>query len=406
MTKKTHHPTMFCLLAGHFFISLFWLSTVQANELEVRGNFEIQGRFFYEDALTKSQHDQQLSVAAAPEFFWSWNNDNDSLEFVPSARADQYDSERTHFDIREFSWVHVGHDWETRIGIRREFWGVTEFQHLVDIINQSDSVEDVDNEDKLGQPMLNLSLVKVWGIIDIYLLPYFRERTFAGNEGRPGIPFVNTNNVLYESKDKEKHLDLALRWSHTINDLDFALSWFEGTSRDPNLIPSFTNQGLFQLNPYYAQIKQLGIELQASLEASLLKLEVIHNENSQQDYWALQGGFEFSQYGILESNADLGWLVEFAWDERGKDSRSNFQNDLFFGNRLALNDIQSTEVLFGLSYDLDFSSTSVLLEASRRFGDNIKVSLDARFFESKEIQDPLYFFRRDDHIQLTAQYYY
>ncbi len=405
MFKKFHHPTMFCLLGGIFFILSTSLSIVKANEFEVRGNFEVQGSFFYEDALFSSQHDQQLSLAASPEFFWSWNGGDDSFEFVPFARIDQHDSERTHGDIREFSWIHVGDDWETRVGIRREFWGVTEFQHLVDIINQSDSVEDMDNEDKLGQPMLNLSLVKEWGIIDIYILPYFRERTFAGSEGRPGIPFIN-NNPLYESKDKEKHLDFAIRWAHTIDDFDIALSWFEGTSRNPDLIPSITNQGALELTPYYAQIKQLGIEFQASLESSLLKLEVINNQNNLQDYWALQGGIEYSQYGIFESNADLGWLIEYAWDERGTDSNTNFQNDLFFGNRLALNDIQSTEVLFGFSYDLDFKSTSALIEANRRFGDSVKVSLDVRFFESNESRDPLYLFRRDDHVQITAQYYY
>ncbi|MGB0495682.1 MAG: hypothetical protein ACPGJI_04935, partial [Kangiellaceae bacterium] len=85
---------------------------------------------------------------------------------------------------------------------------------------------------------------------------------------------------------------------------------------------------------------------------------------------------------------------------------SNFQNDLFFGNRLALNDVQSSELLFGFSYDLDFKSTSFLIEGSRRFGQNIKASLDVRFFESDAREDSLYLFRRDDHLQLTIQYYY
>jgi len=399
MKKSIFHPTMFCLLVGHFF-------SVQANEFEVRGNIELQGRFFYEDALYNSQHDNQISLAAVPEFYWSWNDGNDSFEFVPSARVDQHDSERTHVDIRELSWVHVGDDWETRVGIRRDFWGVTEFQHLVDIINQSDSVEDVDNEDKLGQPMINVSLVKEWGIVDFYILPYFRERTFAGAEGRPGIPLVNTDNPLYESSKEQEHIDWAVRWFHSIDDFDVALSWFDGTSRAPDLIPTISSQDSFQLSPYYKQISQLGIELQANLEDAMWKLEVIHNDNSDKDYWALQGGIEYSQYGILDSNADLGWIVEYAWDERGKESFSNFQNDLFLGTRLAINDVDSSELLFGFGYDLDFDSTSVLLEASRRFGENIKVAIDARFFESDEQQDPLYLFRRDDHIQLTAQYYY
>ena len=397
--KRLHHPTMFCLLVGHFF-------SVQANDFEVRGNIEVQGRFFYEDPLSPNQHDSQLSMAAAPEFFWSWNDNQDSLEFVPSARVDQYDDERTHMDIRELSWVHVGDDWETRIGIRRDFWGVTEFQHLVDIINQSDSVEDVDNEDKLGQPMVNLSVVKDYGIFDFYLLPYFRERTFAGPEGRPGIALINSDDAFYESSQKEKHVDFALRWSHSFNDYDVALSWFEGTSRAPIIKGRIIAPNEIDLVPYYQQISQLGVEFQANLDAVLLKLEMIQNQNNTENFWALQGGLEYSQYGIFESNADLGWLVEYAWDERGVDGNSTFQNDLFFGNRLALNDVDSTEILFGLSYDLDHKSTSVLLEGSRRFGDNVKVSLDGRFFESDQLRDPLYQIRRDDHIQLTVQYYY
>ena len=140
--------------------SIASVNFVSAREFEARGNVELQSRFFTEEALFPEQHDQYFSLAAVPEFFWSWNEGDDSFEFVPSFRVDQYDDERTHADIRELSWLHVSDNWESRIGIRRVFWGVTEFQHLVDIINQSDAVEDVDNEDKLGQPMINISWVK------------------------------------------------------------------------------------------------------------------------------------------------------------------------------------------------------------------------------------------------------
>ncbi len=387
-------------------VSAGFVNSLSATEFETRGSVELQGRYFTEDALFPNQHETYFSLAAVPEFFWSWNDGDDSLEIVPSFRVDEHDEQRTHNDIREFSWVHVSDDWESRVGIRRVFWGVTEFQHLVDIINQSDAVEDVDNEDKLGQPMLNLSLVKDWGIIDFYLLPYFRERTFASMEGRPGIPIINTSNPLYQSEDAEDHLDWAVRWAHSIDEYEIALSWFQGTSRTPLFIQSPAQNQFPELVPYYHQIQQLGIELQANIEDSLVKLEVIHNDNDMEDYWALQGGFEYSIYGIMESGADLGWLVEYAWDERGKDSRSNFQNDIFLGSRLALNDVDSSELLAGFGYDLDFDSTHFIIEASRRIGENIKVSLDIRLFDSSEIQDPGYLFRHDDHIQLTAQYYY
>lgn len=381
-------------------------SSISAVEFEVRGNAEVQGRFFSEEALYPSQHDSYFSLAFMPELFWSWNEGKDSFEFIPSARWDQHDDERTHADIRELSWIHVSDEWESRVGVRRVFWGVTEFQHLVDIINQSDSVEDVDNEDKLGQPMVNVSLVKDWGIVDFYILPIFRERTFADQEGRPGVPIINTDTAYYESSDEDEHIDFAVRWTHSIDEFELGLSWFEGTSRTPILMQSPIQNTIPELVPYYAQISQLGFELQANIGDQLWKLEMIHNKNNIEDYWAAQGGIEYSQYGIFDTNADLGWLVEYAWDERGDDSSSNFQNDLFIGNRLALNDISSSELLFGLSYDLDYKSTSFLLEASRRFGNSIKVSLDMRLFESDDQQDPVYLFRRDDHIQLTVQYYY
>lgn len=398
MRNKLVLSAVSCLIAG-------FINSAAASEFEVRGNIELQGRFFVEDALFPTQHDTVFSLAAAPEFFWSWNDGADSFEFVPSARVDQHDDERTHMDIRELSWIHVGDDWESRVGVRRVFWGVTEFQHLVDIINQSDSVEDIDNEDKLGQPMVNLSLVRDWGIIDFYILPYFRERTFAGEEGRPGLPFVNEDEALYQSSDEEEHIDFAVRWAHSIGDYEIAVSLFDGTSREPILVPTNLNSQPLELTPFYQQITQLGFELQANIGDTLWKLEMINNQNDTEDFWALQGGFEYSQYGIMDSNADLGWLLEYGWDERGERG-SNFQNDIFFGSRLALNDVDSTEVLAGLSYDMDYDSTSFLVEASRRYGDNLKMSLDIRLFESDDPEDRNYLFRRDDHIQLTAQYYY
>ena len=65
------------------------------------------------------------------------------------------------------------------------FWGVTELRHLVDIINQTDLVENLDGEQKLGQPMVQLTLLKDWGTLDFFAMPYFRERTFTGPDGRP-----------------------------------------------------------------------------------------------------------------------------------------------------------------------------------------------------------------------------
>jgi len=84
------------------------------------------------------------------------------------------------------------------------------------------------------QPMLRASRLLENGSVDLFILPYFRERTFAGAAGRfrTGI-VVDTDAATYESSDEEKHIDYALRWSHTKEAFDVGVSYFDGTSRDP-----------------------------------------------------------------------------------------------------------------------------------------------------------------------------
>ena len=127
--------------------------------------------------------DDAVSASVRAEYFHDWNDGNDLFELDVFYRWSEADDERTHGDIQDFAWIHVGDGWELRSGVRTVFWGVTEFQHLVDIVNQSDLVERTDGEAKLGQPMINLSLVSDWGILDLYALAGFRERTFPGENG-------------------------------------------------------------------------------------------------------------------------------------------------------------------------------------------------------------------------------
>ena len=374
---------------------------------EASGKVAAELRGFTQDAQFSGQdHDSNLSFYVEPELFWEWNDGDDSLTFTPYLRVDENDSERTHADIRELSWVHVGEDWELRTGIRKVFWGVTEFQHLVDVINQTDGVDDFDGEDKLGQPMVNLSLVRGWGIVDLFLLPGFRERTFAGTEGRlRGGLVVDTDSAEYESSAEEKHLDTAIRWSHTLGDFDLGAYWFHGTNRDPELSVR-TQSGNTVLVPRYVQMDQLGFDLQATIDSWLWKVETIWRDTEKEDYFAAQAGFEYTFYGIQDSSADLGVLLEYGWDERGENASSNVQNDLFFGGRVTLNDASSTELLAGIGHDLDFDSQSLIVEASRRYGDNWKVSIDGRFFSADDPRDLASALDNDDHLQFTVERYF
>jgi hypothetical protein len=83
------------------------------------------------------------------------------------------------------------------LGANKVFWGVTESRHLVDIINQTDLVEDIDEEQNLGQPMVNLLLQRDWGQLDFYLKPWFREPVLELAEaGDRLLPFYHQISQL------------------------------------------------------------------------------------------------------------------------------------------------------------------------------------------------------------------
>ena len=350
------------------------------------------------------QHSQQWALMAEVEFYQAWNNDQDSVLFKPYVRVDQYDHDRSHSDIRELLWLHAEENWELRTGISKVFWGVNEFNHLVDIINQDDLLDDLRSNEKLGQPMINLTLLKDWGNLDLFILPGFRERRFPGESGRLRSPVpIADKHTRYESSAEDKHVDFSLRWSHTIDDYDVGIYYFRGTNRDPYFIPTKKYDNTIQLVPYYDQIDQLGMDLQLTLESWLWKLEVIQRKDHIDNFAALSGGFEYTFYSMFESPVDMGVIVEYSWDERDNPASLRFQNDITIGTRFAFNDIQSTEILAGWMQNLDYNDLySFQIEASRRLGDDWKLSLDLRLFSGHKFNA----LSHDDHLQLTLKRYF
>ena len=195
------------------------------------------------------------------------------VSIVGFARGDLQDSQRSHADLREAFWGIDGEIWDLTVGVGKVFWGVTESRHLVDVINQTDLVEDIDQEDKLGQPMINFNFQQDYGRFEFYVLPWFRERTFPGPNGRfrPPLP-VDTDNPIYESSAEDRHVDVAFRYSHFVGDLDIGVHVFDGTSREPRFMVAPEADRLL---PVYDQMTQYGVDLQYTRDAWLWKLEAI-----------------------------------------------------------------------------------------------------------------------------------
>jgi hypothetical protein len=215
--------------------------------------------------------------------------------------------------------------------------------HLVDIINQTDWVEHIDGEDKLGQPMIQFSMTKDWGTLDSFVLPYFRERTFPGRHGRlrPSM-VIDTDHPLYESSSKEHDWDPVIRYSRAFGNCDFGI-YFEYTFF--SVAGSRTDLGLVV------------------------------------------------EYAYDERGESLS-------------TTSVFEDDPFLGMRLTPNDVADTQLLAGVMQDVDGDENVLILEASRRFGSHWRMTLETWIFADLSRESRIYDFRDDDFVRMEMAYYF
>ena len=380
-------PLMICILFSQLIVG------------EIIGELSFDNRYFFNAGL-QEQKKNHTSFSFSPEIFK--DDSNKIFHFKAKLRKDSEDSGRDLNDIQELYLINILEDKEIKFGVSKEFWGVTETSHRVDIINQTDFTEGFDGEEKLGQPMIKISLERQWGLLDIYTLIGFRERNFSGNKGRLRLPLsINEKGPLYSSSAKNKRADFAIRWSNYYDDFDIAISHFSGTSREPRFLPSANK--INELVPIYEVIDQTGLEIQYLLDGLAIKGEVISRSGQGERFSAATYGFEYTQVGVLQTRIDLGWVVEFNHDDRLESS------PFVLGTRFSFNDIYDSQILSGFIVNDKSKELGFLLEASRRIGECCMLSLEGIYFDDTDEdngQKKLFqAFKDDDFLRAEFIYY-
>ena len=384
---------------------------------EFSGRISLDGRWYPHSAAYPDQRSHASGFSAAPKLYLE-DDEGRSVTLEGFYRLDGGDPHRTHADLREaylLLFGEIGEDeWELRFGVDRVFWGVAESRHLVDIINQTDLVEHPNEEAKLGQPMVHVTLSGDWGAAEVFALPYHRLRTYPGRRGRlRTMLIVDSDRATYESGAEEWHLDFAARYSHSVGPFDFGVSVFDGTSREPTLLLGLDRDFTPILIPHYEQIRQFGLDAQMTAGAWLMKLEAIRRTGArnaalplsmEEDYTAFVAGGEYTFYSVFDSGIDVGLLGEWNRDGRRERATNVFQNDLFLGARLAFNDVESTDLIVGMLHDADFGTRSFNAEFNRRLSDEWSLHLETVVFSNADRMDIAYSTRRDSFVELNLTY--
>ncbi|HID01851.1 MAG TPA: hypothetical protein EYP18_01375 [Desulfobacterales bacterium] len=104
---------------------------------------------------------------------------------------------------------------------------------------------------------------------------------------------------------------------------------------------------------------------------------------------------------------DLGILGEYVYDDRDDGWLPTiYENDIMGGLRLAVNDMDDSNILLGVIRDIHVGSTIIAVEASRRIGESVRINLDASFFINMDKEDPAFSLAQDDLIKLELVWYW
>jgi len=342
------------------------------------------------------------SIVFAPEIMWSSESGAWAILGEGFFRLDAHDGNRSHADVRELGVEYLGGRLRAFAGVGQAFWGVTEVRHLVDVVNQVDAVEDLDGDDKLGQPMVAVTVDGSWGSLDLYYLPYFRERTFPSGDARLSGPVSIGSDAVYPSGAERWHPGFAARAFQTFGAIDLGVSAFRGMSREPRFVFAGDDPTTPSMQSVYDVIDQIGIDAQWTGESTLLKLETITRGGHGDRIYAMTGGIEHTLFQLLGSDGDLGLLSELMFDSRDPSAPPTiFENDVFVGGRWARNDVADTSVLGGPMIDLESGEVLVLLEAERRIGSVWRMSADARLFGNTDPGSLVHGLRNDSFVSLS-----
>ena len=416
---------------------------------ELSGRVSLESRYFPRTGIDPSHQSSNTNGFVLEPKLYVEDVEGRSVTVLPFFRYDSADPVRTHWDLREAYVLLFGelgeNEWEVRLGADRVFWGVTESQHLVDIVNQIDFLEHPNGKVKLGQPMVHVTWTADWGVLEFFGLPYHRPRIFPGQGGRLRFAgLLDNERVEYQSGAEEWHPDFAARYSHSFGPLDIGVSVFDGTSREATLVcvpPACNPREISDLSnvliPYYAQIRQFGLDAQLTLGAWLFKLEAMHRSGErnalglqqesnatelrgigfedilglyrEEEYVAAVVGGEYTFYSVLGSTADIGLLAEWNYDERGRQALPRRQpltldNDFFFGALLAFNDVESTEIKVAFLTDASRATRTLAAEFDRRLSDQWSLHVESSSILSMDPDDIQWVGRRDSFFEFHLEY--
>jgi len=387
-----------------------------------RGFVAVEGRSFQPDEIDDTA-DGGLGLSGRLELTHRHKPWKEKLRVF--GRFDMLDFDRN-LVILEEGWLGVRTKWiRAGVGAQLLNWTATEAFHPADVINSRNLDSNLENLEKLGEPVVQFGVRFFDGEIIAYYMPLRLAPIFPGAKSRLSFaprasalgPLTIDLDALWVDRDGAISTDMvshqwAVSISQTFGELDIALQAVQHNDRSQ---PTFRldTQSL-SLRPMYSMVTHLGmtaVYTPDALEGFVFKLEAAHRMFDEADpsprYAAPPGELSApADHTQVAFGLEYGW----EWEDKGWDSTlllegqavilndsdevvrrrmHIFQRDVLLGYRHVFNDIDSREFLVGWIVDLERWPEMMLnMSYRQRVTDTWSVEGAVRFVHAPGDDDP------------------
>ena len=404
------------------FAWLFLLLTVPAGaSWTYKGEIAAEGRWFEGDGIGQTE-DAAFSGAGRLEIKGRQDAFEERLRLF--VRADSFDSDRNRFNAEEayFGWREGG--LKIRLGAQILNWSATEAFHPADIVNSRNFDSNVENAEKLGEPMLMVERKLPIGRLSTYIMPYLSAPQLPGGSNRQGFaaPGVEIGDALWaeENGDLSRKAfapQSAIRLSKNIGPADVGLHLVSHYDRSQPVLLADPTSG--KIRPVYLPMIQIGGTYLHVMGPWVFKSELAYRGFDNPDIPTRLGPVSRPDHGQAAFGAEYGWdslggaqttlIVEgqsvLAQDKQTRADLSIFQRDVLVGLRRAFNDAPGQELFLSFIFDAE-RSDEFLYNAvySRRLSDTFSAKTGFRIVQAPKkrlVAQGLETLNGSDHFFLT-----
>lgn len=434
--------------------------------VDVSGQIDFGARFYFDDGLYAGQTDAGGQFFFGATLNAGFDAGPGRFTFEIYGREDT-DGARSVLNVRKAYYSQVFDTWDLLVGFNTENWGVADSHSVLNVINPRDETDVIYGGDFIGTPMINANVLTDVGTFSAYALLGFVQPNLPGRESRQRALWPTEPGRAYYEEGDGRNLDFAFRWTDTYSvgggGLDLSASYFNGTSRSPIGLPGciasvgpitealcngvndaivsafeagFPPEGdpqdFFDLLdslpegavdtalgiasgvpgvgfvPYYQKIQHAGLSAVYARGDLQFRGELAYTKPSSEDgYFAGVVGGDYTFSGLGPTGASLTLIAEYLWDDRStRHPGTIFDNDVFLGANLLLNDTRDTRFRLGGFHDLDTQAQLFQLSASTRINDSTRIELNAMHVEADGWSDPLSFIDNDNFFELKISTYF